>query len=65
MNFAATGNPNGPARGARSLPVWPALRTNRPLSMNLGDGFEPVPAADSDAKFAFLKRYLESQTTAY
>ncbi|WP_329331254.1 carboxylesterase family protein [Streptomyces sp. NBC_00663] len=65
VNFAATGNPNGPARGARSLPVWPALRTNRPLSMNLGDGFEPVPAADSDAKFAFLKRYLESQTTAY
>ncbi|MFI1030065.1 carboxylesterase/lipase family protein [Streptomyces sp. NPDC020951] len=59
-NFAATGNPNG-----RSLPAWPALRTTKPLSMELGDRFTPLPAADSDAKYAFLKDYLESRTTAY
>ncbi|MBR7826963.1 carboxylesterase family protein [Actinospica sp. MGRD01-02] len=64
-NFAATGNPNAPAGHSRSLPTWPELRTNRPLSMELGVEFDPVGAADSAAKYAFLKRYLESQTTAY
>lgn len=59
-NFVATGNPNG-----RSLPAWPALRTTKPLSMELGDHFATLPAADSDAKYAFLKDYLESRTTAY
>jgi carboxylesterase type B len=59
-NFVATGNPNG-----RSLPAWPALRTTKPLSMELGDHFAPLPAADSDAKYAFLKDYLQSRTTAY
>ncbi|MFK4098773.1 carboxylesterase/lipase family protein [Streptomyces sp. NPDC019531] len=58
--FAATGNPNG-----RGLPPWPALRTTKPLSMELGDAFAPLPAADSDAKYAFLKAYLLSQTTEY
>ncbi|MCI3278890.1 carboxylesterase/lipase family protein [Streptomyces cylindrosporus] len=65
VNFAATGNPNSPARHSDPLPAWPALRTGRPLSMEIGDGFAPVPAADSDAKYAFLKTYLESQTTEY
>ncbi|WP_406006287.1 carboxylesterase family protein [Streptomyces sp. NBC_00637] len=59
-NFAATGNPNG-----RSLPAWPALRTGTPQSMELGDAFEAIPAADSEAKFAFLETYLLSQTTQY
>ena len=59
-NFAATGNPNG-----RSLPAWPALRTTRPLSMELGDAFAPRAAADTDAKYGFLKSYLESQQTEY
>ncbi|WP_405764271.1 carboxylesterase family protein [Streptomyces sp. NBC_00080] len=59
-NFVATGNPNGP-----SLPAWPALRTTKPLSMELGDHFETLPAADSDAKYAFLKDYLKSRTTSY
>lgn len=59
-NFVATGNPNG-----RSLPAWPALRTTKPLSMELGDHFTTLPAADSDAKYAFLKDCLQSQTTAY
>ncbi|WP_280900739.1 MULTISPECIES: carboxylesterase/lipase family protein [unclassified Streptomyces] len=59
-NFAATGNPNG-----RGLPPWPALRTPKPLSMELGDHFATLQAADNGAKFTFLKRYLETQTTAY
>ncbi|MEU6148080.1 carboxylesterase family protein [Streptomyces sp. NPDC047081] len=59
-HFAATGNPNG-----RGLAAWPALRTTKPLAMELGDAITAVPAADSDAKYAFLKEYLEAQTTAY
>jgi para-nitrobenzyl esterase len=59
-NFAATGNPNGD-----TLPNWPALNTGEPKAMELGDSFAVIPAADSDAKFAFLKAYLESQTTAF
>ncbi|MFE2970038.1 carboxylesterase family protein [Streptomyces sp. NPDC059340] len=62
-NFAATGNPNAPARD--SLPPWPALRTTKPLSMELGGTFAPVPAADTEAKYTFLKNYLRSRTTAY
>ncbi|MEV5534793.1 carboxylesterase/lipase family protein [Streptomyces prunicolor] len=59
-NFAATGNPNG-----HGLPVWPALRTSKPVSMELGDHFAPLPAADTEAKYAFLTGYLESQATEY
>ncbi|WP_327402973.1 carboxylesterase family protein [Streptomyces sp. NBC_01288] len=59
-NFAATGNPNG-----HGLPTWPALRTSKPVAMELGDHFAPLPAADTDAKYAFLKGYLESQATDY
>jgi hypothetical protein len=33
--------------------------------MELGDHFATLPAADSDAKYAFLKDYLLTQTTAY
>jgi hypothetical protein len=33
--------------------------------MELGDHFTTLPAADSDAKYAFLKDYLQSRTTAY
>ncbi|MFI6253564.1 carboxylesterase/lipase family protein [Streptomyces sp. NPDC051016] len=65
VNFVATGNPNSPAHSGRSLPAWPALRTGRALTMEIGDGFRPIPAADSEAKSAFLKGYLESQTTAF
>ncbi|KPI02348.1 Carboxylesterase type B [Actinobacteria bacterium OK074] len=60
-NFAATGNPNG----SSALPSWAALRTSRPVSMELGAAFGAVPAADSEAKYAFLKGYLEGQTTEY
>ncbi|MFJ9244098.1 carboxylesterase/lipase family protein [Streptomyces sp. NPDC101776] len=59
-NFAATGNPNGPG-----LPTWPALRTSKPESMELGDHFAPLAAADSAGKYAFLKGYLEGRGTEY
>ncbi|MDT7847267.1 carboxylesterase/lipase family protein [Streptomyces justiciae] len=59
-NFLASGNPNG-----RGLPAWPALRTTKPLAMELGDRFATLPAADSDAKYTFLKRYLLAQEVAY
>lgn len=59
-NFAATGNPNG-----GSLTTWPALDTGTPQTMELGDHFATLPAADSDAKYAFLKAYLTSQPMSY
>ncbi|MGI5453521.1 carboxylesterase/lipase family protein [Streptomyces sp. CA-249302] len=59
-SFTATGDPNG-----RGLAAWPALRTTKPSTMELGDAFAPLPAADSEAKYTFLKQYLEAQTTAY
>lgn len=59
-NFAATGDPD-----AGTLPDWPALDTGTPLTMELGDRFTAVSAADSDAKYAFLKAYLTSRPTAY
>jgi hypothetical protein len=30
--------------------------------MEVGDAFRPVPAADSPAKYQFIKRWLASQT---
>ncbi|MFI5881372.1 carboxylesterase/lipase family protein [Streptomyces sp. NPDC051554] len=59
-NFAATGDPNG-----GSLTAWPALDTGTPQTMELGDHFAMLPAADSDAKYAFLKAYLTSQPMSY
>lgn len=58
-----TGNPNAPVRHA--LPPWPALRTTKPLTMELGDTSAPVPAADTEAEYTFLRNYLRSRTTVY
>ncbi|MFK0150804.1 carboxylesterase/lipase family protein [Streptomyces sp. NPDC090493] len=58
--FAATGDPNG-----GSLTNWPALATDTPRTMELGANSGPIAVADSDAKLAFLKTYLESQTTEF
>ncbi|MFK0171509.1 carboxylesterase/lipase family protein [Streptomyces sp. NPDC090306] len=60
VNFAAHGDPNG-----RGLPAWPALRTSRAVTLELGAPTKTIDSADSPAKFAFLKAYLESQTTAF
>ncbi|MFE7934701.1 carboxylesterase/lipase family protein [Streptomyces sp. NPDC057456] len=65
-NFTATGNPNSHvAHGSRALPSWPALRTGKPLAMEIGDHVATLPAADSEAKYTFLRSYLKSQATAY
>lgn len=58
--FAATGDPNG-----GSLANWPALATDTPQTMELGANSGTIAVADSDAKLAFLKTYLESQTTEF
>ncbi|MFF7468523.1 carboxylesterase family protein [Streptomyces sp. NPDC008092] len=58
--FAAGGDPNG-----SSLADWPALATDTPQTMELGADFGTLAVADSDAKLAFLKTYLESQTTEF
>ncbi|MEU2422183.1 carboxylesterase family protein [Streptomyces sp. NPDC007851] len=54
--FAATGDPNG-----ASLPTWPALASGTPRTMELGARFGTLAVADSDAKLAFVKTYLQSQ----
>jgi carboxylesterase type B len=60
VNFAATGDP-GRGRRAHGLPDWPALCPGSPSVMEVGDAFRPVAAADSPAKYEFIKRWLESQ----
>lgn len=64
-NFAATGDPNSSPHTRHNLPAWAGLRTNVPQVMELGADFESIGAADSSAKYAFLRSYLESQATAY
>ena len=51
-NFAENGDPNG-----KGLPVWPAWGDKRVI-MEIGDKYEPVPAAGNDAKFAFFEALL-------
>jgi carboxylesterase type B len=59
-NFAAHGDPNG-----HGLPAWPALRTTKPVTLELGSPTRVIDSADSNAKFAFLTDWLESQDIAY
>ncbi|WP_157880781.1 carboxylesterase family protein [Streptomyces sp. Root1310] len=60
VNFAAHGDPNG-----KGLPVWPALRTGKPVTLALGASTKVIDSADTTGKFAFLRTYLESRTTPY
>jgi carboxylesterase type B len=55
VNFAATGNPNG-----QGLPFWPAFDAQSPTTMQVGDGFEPMPVADA-VKLDFWKRFFLTQ----
>ena len=57
VNFAAAGNPNG-----KGLPYWPPFDPDKPVVMELGDHFEPIPVASSRARFEFWKRYFSTQT---
>jgi carboxylesterase type B len=62
VNFAATGNPNDGGHQRRGLHDWPALRSTEPMVMEVGDAFGPIPVAGSQAKYEFIKKWLESQT---
>ncbi len=53
-NFAKTGDPNG-----KGLPAWPQFNARNNITMQLGDGTQPIPAA-TDARFGFFKRYFAS-----
>ena len=55
VNFATTGNPNRGHR--RGRPNWPTLRPASPTVMEVGDAFHPITAADSPAKYQFIKRF--------
>jgi para-nitrobenzyl esterase len=55
-NFVSTGDPNG-----TGLPKWPAFDTNRPVTMELGDRFAPLPSIDP-AKFAMFEAMLLRMT---
>ena len=54
-NFVRSGDPNGDG-----LPDWAAYREGDPVTMQLGDAFEPLAVAEP-AKFDFFRRFLEAQ----
>jgi para-nitrobenzyl esterase len=55
VNFAATGDPNGPA-----LPFWPAYRATAPAVMELGCSYAPVPLAEPE-RFDFWQLFFETE----
>jgi para-nitrobenzyl esterase len=55
VNFARTGNPNGPG-----LAAWPAFDPGDARLMELGERFQPIPVADK-AKLDFWRRFYDSQ----
>jgi para-nitrobenzyl esterase len=55
INFARTGNPNGPG-----LPNWMAFDGKTEQVMELGDHFRPIPLVDKD-RFDFWRRFYATQ----
>jgi carboxylesterase type B len=55
-NFAATGDPNG-----KGLPVWPAVDGATGQTMEVGERFQPIPIAASQARIAFFRRFLSGR----
>jgi para-nitrobenzyl esterase len=55
VNFAKTGNPNGPG-----LPQWAAFDGKSEQVMELGDQFMAIPLGEK-AKFDFWKRFYQTQ----
>ena len=58
VNFARTGDPNGPG-----LPNWAAFDGKTEEVMEIGEHFGPMPIADP-VKIAFWKRFYASQPAA-
>lgn len=56
-NFAATGNPNG-----KGLPQWPSVSEKPGMTMEVGGNFRPIPAAGSQAKMDFFKKFFARPT---
>lgn len=54
LNFAKTGNPNGPG-----LPEWPEYRPGTDLTLVMGERFTPVAGLDSDRLDYLVARALE------
>jgi para-nitrobenzyl esterase len=55
VNFARTGNPNGPG-----LPSWQAYDGQSRQTMDIGTSFQAIPFPD-DARFDFWQRFYASQ----
>jgi para-nitrobenzyl esterase len=55
VNFARTGNPNGPG-----LPNWAPFDGRTEQTMELGDHFQPIPLADN-GKLDFWRRFYATQ----
>lgn len=55
VNFAATGDPNGPG-----LPEWPAYSPDTRTVMEVGAHFSPVPVADPE-RTDFWQRFFATQ----
>jgi carboxylesterase type B len=55
VNFAKTGNPNGPG-----LPNWPAFDGKTEQTMEIGDRFQPIPLADK-LRLDFWRRFYPTQ----
>ena len=41
--------------------AWPAVTKDAPLTMELGEGFRPIPIAGAAARIEFLLRVLAAR----
>jgi carboxylesterase type B len=58
VNFATAGDPNG-----KGLSHWPAVNEKPDTTMQIGDGVQVIPIADSPAKIQFWKQYFARPRT--
>lgn len=55
VNFATSGDPDG-----SGLPHWASVSADSPTTLQIGDGWEPMPLADS-VKTDFFRRFFDAQ----